>query len=112
MNTFREEQFITKNDIDKMTPVEQTILVTYFMFTTISTIGLGDYHPISNFERIVCTFLFVAGVTIFSVIMGNFIKIIDTFRTFNDDLDQDDELRKFFVVLAKFNYHGTVNVEF
>ena len=45
----------------------------YYSFTTLSTIGFGDYHPVSDEERIivVCGLLF--GVMIFSFSMGVFI---------------------------------------
>ena len=75
------------------------IIMTYYMFTTMSTVGFGDFHPISDLERLACTFVLVGGVAIFSVIMGNFIEIIDTFKSFNYDLDSGYDLMKFFLVL-------------
>ena len=108
----RESYFITANDIDKMSHWEQTVVVTYYMFTTISTVGLGDYHPKSDFERLICTFILVTGVTIFSMIMGNFIEIIESFRSFNDDLDRGQELMRFFLVLTKLNHYRPLHDNF
>ena len=34
----------------------------YFAFTTLSTIGLGDYHPKSDSERLFGSFLLLFGV--------------------------------------------------
>ena len=65
------------------------------MFTSMSTVGFGDFHPKSDFERLVCTFILIFGVAIFSMIMWNFVAIIETFRTFNDDLDEGEELSRF-----------------
>ena len=84
------------------------VIVTYYMFTSMSTVGFGDFHPKSDFERIVCSVILVFGVAIFSMIMGNFIEIIQTFQTFNDDLDEGEDLNRFFGVLRKFNYDEPV----
>ena len=82
------------------------------MFTSMSTVGFGDYHPKSDFERLVCTFILIFGVAIFSMIMGNFVAIIETFRSFNDDLDEGEELARFFGVLRKFNHDEPVPENF
>lgn len=52
------------------------LIVTYFAFTTLSTVGFGDYHPRSDSERAVCAIILLVGVAIFSYIMGNFIEIL------------------------------------
>jgi len=51
----------------------------YFSFTSLSTVGFGDYHPRGNFERLVICFYLLFGVAIFSYIMGNFIEILEDF---------------------------------
>ena len=71
------DQFIVYFQLYGMTPSEITILVTYYMFTSLSTVGFGDYHPRSNFERVYCAMILLFGVAIFSYIMGNFIEILD-----------------------------------
>lgn len=50
--------------------------MTYYAFTTLSTVGFGDFHPRSNAERTVCAFILLIGVAIFSYVMGNFIEIL------------------------------------
>ena len=45
----------------------------YFSFTSLTTVGFGDFHPKSNFERIFIAFGLMFGVAIFSYIMGEFI---------------------------------------
>jgi hypothetical protein len=35
--------------------------------------------------------------------MGNFIEILDEFKSYNKDLDQGDDLNKFFGVITHFN---------
>ena len=53
--------------------IRNAIIVTYFSFTSLSTVGFGDFHPRSNAERIFCAFILLFGVAIFSYIMGIFI---------------------------------------
>lgn len=85
-----ENNFMPKFNMEKMSLYEQSTLVTYYMFTSMSTVGFGDIYPMSDFERIVCIFILVFGVAIFSMIMGNFISIIEEFHSFNDELDEGD----------------------
>ena len=49
----------------------------YWAFTTLSTVGLGDYFPMRNYERYMGAFGFLMGVAVFSYIMGNFTTIIN-----------------------------------
>ena len=51
----------------------------YYAFTSLSTVGFGDYHPRSDEERVLCAFILLFGVAIFSYIMGNFIEMIGTY---------------------------------
>ena len=90
---------------------ENTIIVTYFAFTSLSTVGFGDYHPRSNIERVVCAFILLFGVAIFSYIMGNFITILDQYQKFNEELEDGENLGKFFGTLKKFNNQTPFNLE-
>ena len=71
------ETFIHYNGLNEKTMSENTIIATYFAFTSLSTVGFGDYHPRSDIERLLCAFILLFGVAIFSYIMGNFISILD-----------------------------------
>ena len=75
----------------------------YFAFTSLSTVGFGDYHPRSDEERVLCAFILLFGVAIFSYIMGNFIDMIGTYQTLNADLDDGDNLTRFFGLINHFN---------
>ena len=46
------------------------IVAIYFAFTTLSTVGFGDYHPRSMAERIIGAIILFFGVAIFSIFMG------------------------------------------
>ena len=50
--------------------------MSYFAFTSLSTVGFGDFNPKSNAERLACAFILLFGVAIFSVVMANFSDIL------------------------------------
>lgn len=66
--------------------------LTYFAFTSLSTVGFGDYAPRSDLERGVGAFLLLSGVAIFSIIMGQFIEILDSYMKFNEENNEGDLL--------------------
>lgn len=45
----------------------------YFALTTLSTVGYGDYVPISSLEMISTVIVMLGGVAFFSYIMNNFV---------------------------------------
>ena len=51
------------------------LIVIYFAFTTLSTVGFGDYVPRCNEERIFVAILLLSGVATFSYVMGKFLDI-------------------------------------
>lgn len=83
----------------------------YYSFTSLTTVGFGDYNPRSEFERIFCAMILLFGVAIFSYIMGNFKEVLEKFNQLNEDLDDGDELTKFFGLLQRFNGNKSINLE-
>ena len=75
----------------------------YYMFTTLSTVGFGDYYPKSNGERMLCIMVFIFGNAVFSLILGNFIAIIDAYKLFMAEFEEYDQLKRFFSTLKYFN---------
>ena len=57
----------------------RALAILYFMFTTLSSVGFGDYHPKNSYERAFTAFILLTGVTIFSYLMGNFIEISECY---------------------------------
>jgi len=47
------------------------VILSYFMFTTLSTVGLGDFHPVNNIERMFGALILLFGVLITSAVMEN-----------------------------------------
>lgn len=54
-------------------------------------------------------FIFLFGVLIFSIIMRNFSEILDKIGEINADLDEGDELTRFFGLLKRFNGGKNIN---
>jgi hypothetical protein len=48
------------------------VIVSYFALTTLSTVGYGDYYPISTNEMIIAIFFMLGGIAFFSYIMNSF----------------------------------------
>lgn len=79
------------------------ISVMYFSFTTLTTVGYGDFHPVSNTEILVWSFVLLFGVTVFSFIMGNFIEMLMNFKIVTAENEDHANLSKWFGLLARFN---------
>lgn len=113
MGSLKHQQFFeVEFDFSKRSNINQAILSTYYAFTTLSTVGFGDYHPWSEEERILCAFVLMWGVSIFSYIMGTFIQIIEDQRILENDLDDGDNLSRFISVLTNYNYRKPLNKKF
>lgn len=90
------ENFIEYFDLENNSNAHNTILSIYYTFTTLSTVGFGDLHPRSNAERLFTVLVFIFGNAIFSLILGNFIAIIDQAKLFVGEYEEYYELKKFF----------------
>jgi hypothetical protein len=82
------------------------IIMWYFAFTTLSTVGYGDYHPRSDRERVLGGFIMLFGVAVFSFIMGNFTEILVEYRLAVATNDDNDGLTNWMTFLARFNQNG------
>lgn len=60
----------------KQIPLTRKIIILiYFSFTTLSTVGLGDFHPRSSFERLLIVPAFLFGVLAQAIISGIFLEV-------------------------------------
>ena len=92
--------------------LKQAIAALYWAFTTISSVGLGDYNAKSDAERLLCAFIFLFGVSIQSFIMGSFISILERVQTVDVDIGEGDKLTKFIKTLQRFNKGKPINDKF
>ena len=51
LDAANHESFIGYYELDENTRTENSIVGLYFAFTTLSTVGFGDYTPRSDVER-------------------------------------------------------------
>ena len=72
MGSNDNEDFISFFGMDQFENNRKIIILIYWMFTTLTSVGFGDYHPRSDPERIGVILIFMFGVGTFSIILGNF----------------------------------------
>ena len=89
-----------KND-DTLT--KRVVILLYFSFTSLTTVGFGDFVPKSDFERIFTALLIFSGVGVFSFFVGNFALALDGFYRLQNDFDEGEDLFKFFGLIKNFN---------
>lgn len=87
-------------------------VMIYFAFTTMSTVGFGDFSPRSNLERMVGSFLLLLGVAIFSFILGVFLDLINQFKELNKGIADETGLLTFIDCLEKFNKNVPLDDDF
>ena len=76
-----------KGKDELMSVSDRLVVCMYYMLTTLSTVGYGDYYPFSIAEKIVGSLIQIIGVTIFSIVMNAFIGVVISGRenTFKDN---------------------------
>jgi len=84
------------------------IKVLYFALTTLSTIGYGDFHPVSIQERGLAAFILLFGVAMFSFIMGQFIEILMNYKSLWK-VGHHKDLSKWIALLSRFNNGNPLN---
>ena len=68
------------------------IEVSYFALTTLTTIGFGDLHPISDSEKVLMVLGFIGGVGVFTIMIGNFNDSIQRMIDLSKDYEESDKL--------------------
>jgi hypothetical protein len=63
--------------MDEMSTTRKIIVSWYYSMTTLTTVGYGDYYPISNTEIFMAVVYMLCGVVFFSYIMSSVIEIIN-----------------------------------
>jgi len=74
-DTKARNTFITYYDLDskEINDRYRLLSTSYFAITTLSTVGYGDFYPISNVEKLFVISLMFGGITFFSYVLGSFI---------------------------------------
>ena len=83
----------------------------YFVLTTLSTVGYGDFYPVSTVEMVVTSIVMLGGVAFFSYIMSNFIEILSSYDAKMGTIDKSDDLNDWIISLERFisKNRGSIN---
>ena len=104
-----QDYFMLCFGLEVMSIYEQSVIFLYYSFTTLCTVGFGDFHPKSNPERILITLFLLFGVAIFSFILGNLQQLLQKLNKLNEPLDEGDSLNSFFEFLKYYNNEEEFN---
>jgi len=94
--------FVTYFNLENKSDWAKLIISCYFTLTTLTTVGYGDYYPISDMERIIAVFVMLCGVAFFSYIMGSFIDIISNYEKTMGIIDRASNLHNWLTQLTKY----------
>ena len=97
--------FLEHNEFDlrQSTNFQRIASLTYFLFTTLSTVGLGDFHPVTNSERILCSIIMLFGVMLTSLMIENLNNMVAELRALNKSMDDSGRLHLFLSTIKKLN---------
>ena len=84
------DTFISHYDFKEKNDITRYITMIYYTFTTLATVGFGDYHPCADEEKVLACCVFLSGVSVISYLMGIFGDILKKFQKLNVDLDEGD----------------------
>ena len=70
LHTEQEAYFLT--ELEGLPNYDSMVLLTYYAFTTLSTVGLGDFHPQNSIERLVCSGIMLFGVMATTYLIESF----------------------------------------
>lgn len=80
--------------------ISRLVLMMYYALTTLSTVGYGDFSPVSIAEKIVGAIILIFGVTFFSILMNSFIEVVQGISSHNFN-DNDNKLTEWLVLIKQ-----------
>lgn len=64
-------------DYRDMGKYHRALTLMYYAFTTLSTVGFGDYYPVNQQEQVVGAFVMLFGVAAFSYCAGELLVMVE-----------------------------------
>ena len=103
--TADQDEYTFYNDygLHDKTDNENLTIVVYFIFTTLTTVGFGDFNPKSEIERGIMTFILLIGVAAFSYIISQFLTILMDVQTITAENEDSESLAQWMLLLKNFN---------
>ena len=105
------EDFIEAYNMEANDHFANCVVVVYYAFTTLSTVGFGDYHPKNDYERLLTSIILISGVSTFSYITGNFLEVVDNYKMVTAENEDADNLSRFFGLMKKYNNNRSLKKE-
>lgn len=102
-----ESTFYQAFNLESLPAKDVALRSSYFMLTTIATIGYGDFLPKNIYEMSFILLVMLFGVTLFAVIMGNFNSAIAYYSESTTPADYLGELNLWLGSLERI--HGKIN---
>ena len=85
---------------DPASPSRRLFTCMYFSLTTLSTVGYGDYMPLSIMEKIFGSIIQIFGVTFFSILMNKFQDIVVSIKGQNEGFNEQ-KLQQWFYLIRR-----------
>jgi hypothetical protein len=101
--------FAYEYELDGESPYRKAVVSSYFILTTLTTVGYGDISPTSKDERIFMTVILLFGVAFYAYIMGTFTSTIADYNSTIRGKDQLQELNIWIRSIEKL--HGKLPIK-
>ena len=85
------DHFVTHFHMEGMTGMQKLLRSCYFLASTLSTVGYGDFYAINTHEKNLLIFVLLVGISQFSLIVANFnglLAEIDKASSIGEDMDE------------------------
>jgi hypothetical protein len=77
----------------------KVVLSVYYMMTTLSTVGYGDFSPTNNQEKVLMVVIQLLGVTLFATVINKIREIVNTIKGDEIEIQRDKKLDEWFNVI-------------
>ena len=78
----------TNKHVGLRTKPELALQSMYYGMTTLTTVGFGDFYPITDFERSIGVIFLFGGVIIMSYTQGVFLEGIESIQALNAEIEE------------------------
>jgi hypothetical protein len=97
------QNFMDVYELRETTNIDSLIIMWYYSFTTLTTVGFGDFYPTTSAERLLLVFIFLVGTTIFSTLQINLQEAFLSYTTLTEPINDSERLNRFFSFFKKYN---------
>jgi hypothetical protein len=91
--------------IIRKTPAEQGLIAVYYAFTTLTTVGFGDFYPAKGNapEEAAVAIMLLVGLLIFSYVNNSIQVLMVSIEKISEEYNESELLQSFFGTLKRFN---------